>query len=208
MILVLLGFNDLGFAISSPAGLLDSLNTFVTQARAAKSNVKFALGNVPHRTALAGRDDLPTNIDQYNQLLASAIPSWSTATSPIAPVLMRENYACETSACPAGYDGLHPNALGEYQIAQAFSSALVGSFAIGASRLEVPASVPARPIQVPANFKAVTSGFGVSVTWDYTYGAIGYELDSRTAGSSFGSPALQNSNRYDTQGATDGQTYE
>ena len=184
------------------------MNTFVTQARAAKSNVKFALGNVPHRTALTGRDELPGNIDQYNQLLATAIPSWSTADSPIAPVLMRENYACETTGCPAGYDGLHPNALGEYQIARAFSSALVSNLSIGTSTLSVPATVPVRPTPVPSNFEAVTSGFGVTVTWDYTYGAIGYELESRTAGGSFGSPVLQNPNRYDTQGATDGQTYE
>jgi hypothetical protein len=27
---------------------------------------------------------------------------------------MRENYDCDVSGCPAGYDGLHPNVLGKY----------------------------------------------------------------------------------------------
>ncbi|KAF8846484.1 hypothetical protein BDZ45DRAFT_682498 [Acephala macrosclerotiorum] len=34
--------------------------------------------------------------------------------APISPVELQENYDCGTSSCPAGYDGLHPNALGEY----------------------------------------------------------------------------------------------
>jgi hypothetical protein len=91
------------------------------------------------------------------------------------------------------------NALGEYQIAQAFSSALVSNFSIGTSELAIPGNIPARPIQVPANFQAVTSPFGVTVTWDYVYGATGYELNSATASSSFGTPALQGPNRYDTK---------
>lgn len=27
---------------------------------------------------------------------------------------MRENYECDIGGCPAGYDGLHPNVLGEH----------------------------------------------------------------------------------------------
>jgi len=42
---------------------------------------------------------------------------------------------CKVDACPAAYDGLHPNALGEYQIAQAFSKTLCEDFQLGGSPL-------------------------------------------------------------------------
>lgn len=208
LVLVLLGFNDLGFAVSDAAGTLDSMKTLVTEARVAKSDIKIGLGNIPQRIALTGRVDLPVNTDRYNKLLAAAIPTWSTTMSPIAPVLIRENYRCENSSCPAGYDGLHPNALGEYQIAQAFSRALVSSFSIGTSQLVIPTTIPARPVEVPANVKAVTSLMGVTVTWDYVYGATGYHINVRTPGSQFGTPSLQNPNRYDSVFTTGGKTYE
>lgn len=104
------------------------MENFIAQARAVKPTIKFALGNVPQRTAIGGREDLPIKTTQYNELLASAIPSWSSASSPIAPVLMQENYDCGINISTACYDGLHLNVLGEYQIAQAFFSALVKYF--------------------------------------------------------------------------------
>ena len=33
--------------------------------------------------------------------------------SQIELVRMQENYECDIDGCPAGYDGLHPNALGK-----------------------------------------------------------------------------------------------
>jgi hypothetical protein len=36
-----------------------------------------------------------------------------TAKSQIELVMMQENYDCDIDGCPAGYDGLHPNALGK-----------------------------------------------------------------------------------------------
>jgi hypothetical protein len=33
--------------------------------------------------------------------------------SQIELVRMQENYDCDIDGCPAGYDGLHPNALGK-----------------------------------------------------------------------------------------------
>lgn len=99
-LLVELGFNDLGWFVSGPAATLASMKTFVDNARAAKPSIKILLANVPYRTAIAGREDLPIITDQYNQLLANAIPTWSTTASPIALVKFRENYSCELAACP------------------------------------------------------------------------------------------------------------
>lgn len=41
-------------------------------------------------------------------------------------------------SCPAGTDGLHPNALGEYQIARAYSKVLHEQFLFGQAPLAVP----------------------------------------------------------------------
>ena len=161
----MLGFNDMGWFYSGPDGTLDSIHTLITNARAANPNLKFAVANVPQRSNI-GRGDLTTMTDTYNGLLKSAIPSWSTTQSPVALVELRENYSCDNSGCPAGYDGLHPNAAGEYQIAQAFSRTLVSQLGIGTSTLSIPGNIPARPLSVPANFKVVTSPGGILATWD------------------------------------------
>lgn len=76
-LLVLLGFNDIGWFVSDAKGTFDSMKTFIAEARAAKPDVKFALGNIPHRTLLGGREDLPINTDAYNKMLEEAIPVWS-----------------------------------------------------------------------------------------------------------------------------------
>ncbi|WP_328786404.1 MULTISPECIES: NPP1 family protein [unclassified Streptomyces] len=115
LLLVGLGFNDMGWFVSDANGALASMKSLVDEARAADPELKFALANVPQRTRIGGRDDLIANTDTYNQLLSDAISRWSTDRSPVELVDWRGEYSCEPDGCPAGYDGLHPNALGEYQ---------------------------------------------------------------------------------------------
>lgn len=43
-------------------------------------------------------------------------------------------------SCPAGFDGLHPNALGDYQIARAYTQVFHDRFGFGSGALEVPAT--------------------------------------------------------------------
>lgn len=183
-LLVLLGFNDLAWSATSYRQdlILKNMEKFVANARAAKPDVKFAIGNVPHRSR--PDDDLPERIDNYNKLLAEAIPKWSTDISPIEFVHMREGFSCEVGNCPAGTDGLHPNTLGDFEIAQAFSRALITGFKIGTTELAVPDpwDLPVRPISTPKNLKAVAGAHGVNVTWDKFYGAKGYEVQSRVLG--------------------------
>lgn len=207
IMLIMLGFNDMGWFYSGPEGTLESMGTLVFNARAVNPNMKFALANVPQRRDL-GREDLPVNTDIYNALLEAAIPRWATTRSPIELVRLRENYACELDACPAGYDGLHPNALGDYQIAQAFSRTLVNKFGVGSSALTLPARIPNRQVSVPASFKVVTSPGGILATWDAVYGAYGYDVRARIAnvtGWSMGSVAA---NRYDASWTFDGFQYD
>ncbi|KAK0724340.1 SGNH hydrolase-type esterase domain-containing protein [Lasiosphaeris hirsuta] len=182
--LVQLGFNDLGWFVSGPVETLSSMRRLVEAARSAKPDLKFAIANVPHRTWLPGREDLPVNTNRYNQMLALAIPRWSTDESPVALVKFCENYSCGKHTSKAAYDGLHPNTLGDYQIAQAFSRTLISSFALGRHELTIPSSLPLRPTPTPSNLKATSAPSGIIVTWDPIYGAYWYDLRARLVPSS------------------------
>jgi hypothetical protein len=96
--LVQLGFNDLAWWVSGPKDTLGSIRALVDQARSAKPDLKFAIADVPHRTFVPGLEALPAKTDEYNALLAKAIPGWSTAESPVKLVRFCENYSCETHA--------------------------------------------------------------------------------------------------------------
>lgn len=76
-LLVLLGFNDMGWFVSDADGTFESMKTFISEARAAKPDIKMALGNVPHRKYIPCRDDLPRETSKYNKMLEIAIPFWS-----------------------------------------------------------------------------------------------------------------------------------
>ncbi|GAA2655463.1 hypothetical protein Adu01nite_91390 [Paractinoplanes durhamensis] len=208
MLLVGLGFNDMGWFVSGPDGTLASMKTLVDEARAANPAVKFALANVPQRTFIGGRDDLPVNTDAYNGMLARAIPTWSTARSPVALVDWRGNYSCETGGCPAGYDGLHPNALGEYQIAQAFERTLHDSYGLGASVPAVPAQIPARPTPAAYPINAETVPGGIKVTWIPVFGALGYDVRSRLQGQSTWTESHVGTNGKYTTWTSNGQVWE
>ena len=64
---------------------------------------------------------------------------------------------------------MHPNAWGEYQIAQAFSKALISGYGIGNTPVELPAQDDpslVRDIGTPQNFELFASPQGVTGTWD------------------------------------------
>lgn len=95
-LLVVLGFNDLGWFVSGPDELLSDMKNLVDNARGVKSNVKFAIADVPHRTRLDGRQDLIDGTEKYNGKLAEAIHEWSTEDSPVRLVGFCENYDCRS----------------------------------------------------------------------------------------------------------------
>jgi lysophospholipase L1-like esterase len=209
-LLVGLGFNDMGWFVSGPDGTLASMKTLVDQARAAKPDIKFALANVPQRTRIGGREDLPVNTKTYNDLLRSSIGSWTTAASPVALVDWAGNYSCGVDSCLAGYDGLHPNAWGEYQIAHAFELTLHNSYGLGHSVPDVPAQdqVPVRPTPVPSNVTATSAASGIVLTWDPVYGAHGFTVRSRIVGSPTWDEIHVSTNRWDTTWTMDGWQWE
>ncbi|KAK1760362.1 receptor-type tyrosine-protein phosphatase F [Echria macrotheca] len=207
--LVELGFNDMAWFVSGPHDTLASMEQLVRQARSAKPDLQFAIANVPHRTFLPGREDLPANTNEYNALLARAIPAWSTPESPIALVRFCENYGGGGEhVADATYDGIHPNALGEFQLAQAFTRTLIADFRIGRRELSIPTSVPRRPTPTPARVKASPAPSGVVVTWDAVYGAFWYDVRIRLAGSESWTVVPVSCNRYDTTFCVSGQRWE
>jgi lysophospholipase L1-like esterase len=204
LLLIELGFNDIGWFISDAAGTLANMEAFISSARAARSDLKFAIANVPMRTFIGGRDDLITKTEAYNALLAASIPIWSTAESPIYLVDFRDNYSCEPEGgCPAGTDGLHPDALGEFEIAKAFVDTLHFAYGLGNG----PLSIPVRPCPTPSNVAAVTSVAGVTVTWNEVYGAYGYSVQFRFVGGSWSTFKVSDT-RYDTTWTVAGVTWQ
>lgn len=102
LMLLMLGFNDMGWFFSDADGTIDSIDTLVDSARAANPKMKFAIANVPQRTFIGGRQDLVTNTRFYNALLKKALPEWSTTQSPIHMVDVEKYYECNINGCPSG----------------------------------------------------------------------------------------------------------
>ncbi|OBT46993.1 hypothetical protein VE00_02438 [Pseudogymnoascus sp. WSF 3629] len=194
--------------VTGPDGTLASIKSIVDNARAANPNINIILGDVVQRKAISIRADLPMITDQYNALLRDAVPKWNTQASPVAMAYIRDTYSCETQACPSGYDGLHPNAKGEYQIARAFSLALFYGFGIGTSTLSIPASVPGRDSPVPFNVVASASPYGITVTWGRIYGARKYGVRSRYWGLTDWEESSALTNRIDNTWVIKGSHYE
>ncbi|MDT0466547.1 fibronectin type III domain-containing protein [Streptomyces gibsoniae] len=208
LVLFGIGFNDMGWLVSDATGTLDSVKTMVDRARAAKPDLRFAVANVPMRPLIDGRQDLIVKTRQYNTMLANAIPSWSTAASPVKLVDWEGAYSCDTNTCPAGYDNLHPNALGEYQIASAYEHTLHDDYGIGQSVPAIPDTIPHRPISGVTGVVAQAVPSGVAVTWNPVFGARGYTVRYRLAGATEWNQTRVSTNRYDTTWTEDSWTWE
>ncbi|KAM3420393.1 hypothetical protein BST61_g3669 [Cercospora zeina] len=181
LIVSLLGFNDVGWWVSDADGTLDSLHTIVKRTRAVKPDVDFALGNIVNRTYMQGRDDLLQNTKRFNDVLPVKAKEWSKENSRVVAVDVAKHYDCGPQYrdwAPAAYDGLHPSALGEFQIARAFSEALHHEFGLGRKTLKVPKNVPKRDLHDPREIVSKSTPMGINVTWQEVFGAA-YEIRHR-----------------------------
>ncbi|KAG8630262.1 hypothetical protein KVT40_001881 [Elsinoe batatas] len=193
-LLVALGFNDMGWLVSDWAGTLTSIRSIVANARQANPDLRIVLATVPNRTFI--RQDLVDNTTRYNNEIRNVVAALSTQTSPITLAEFAKEYACgPTGDCPAAYDGLHPNALGEWQIAKAFSDALV-KHGLRTKGIAVPTNVE-EPTVVTPQIVAESAPWGVKVTWDKVYGSRGYDTRSRVKGSTTWTEGVSNTNRMD-----------
>lgn len=169
LILIMLGFNDMGWFYSDAYRTIDSIATLIANARSVNPNIKFAVATVSQRTSIKGREDLVENTNTYNNLLPGSIAQWATSQSPVYLVDLANNYDCSSSSCEAGYDGLHPNAWGEFEIASAFTKTLFNDLKLGSGPLAVPdRNDPSlvRDLPAPSNLQVFSSPQGVTATWD------------------------------------------
>ncbi|KAI1818407.1 hypothetical protein GGS20DRAFT_528484 [Poronia punctata] len=183
-LLLLLGFNDLGWFINGPDGLIGDIGQIVQHAREAKRDIKILIGNVVDREFIGGREDLVLNTAIYNKGLEARMTNWFRYESPLSYVDVNSNYDCRASGCPDGYDGLHPNAKGEYHIAQAFARVLKRDFAFVGPDFVVPSNIPGRPVGAPGNVVSRSHPEGIVTTWDRVTNARGYEIRSKIDGMS------------------------
>lgn len=203
LLLVMLGFNDIGWFVSDAKGTLKSMKQFVANARSANPRLQLVLANIPQRTKMDGREDLPKSTDEYNDLLDRVVPQWSQHDSPVYIADVCKEYTAED----ATYDGLHPNALGDYQIARAFSLSMWQDLKIGRSPLAIPPSIPTRELPMPQDFQLVSSPVGVTALWEQVYGAYGYEFRSRVNDDDW-TEDTRGMNRWDSHWASDGSQYQ
>ncbi|GIJ91768.1 hypothetical protein Asppvi_010741 [Aspergillus pseudoviridinutans] len=179
---VLLGFNDLGWFVSGPEDLVGNMGALVENAREGKPDVKILLGNVVHRSFIKGRQDLVDKTNTYNKLLRDRYPSWFRYESPIAYVDVNANYNCRPEGCPDGYDGLHPNSMGEYHIAQAFARSLKADFGFQGPDFVVPANPEPRVVSTPTGVQTFSFPEGLQTVWNRVPTARGYDIRSRVQG--------------------------
>ncbi|MEV6489818.1 SGNH/GDSL hydrolase family protein [Actinoplanes sp. NPDC051633] len=183
-LLIELGFNDLAWGVNNPAGLLNDLRTLVANARSVKPNLRFAIANITHRSALSEQPTLPAIITEYNSLLASSIGQINTATSPAIAVDVDGPFDANLDT----YDGLHPNVRGEWVIAKAFGDALFAGWWFGGFFASIPTSLPADLTPAaPTTITTTNVDFKVKVQWSHSFGAAGYKFFQRdaTAGEAF-----------------------
>jgi lysophospholipase L1-like esterase len=207
VILLELGFNDLGWNVSSPVGLINDLKTFVARARAADPDVDFVIGNVPKRTYLDAFPDLNDVIQSYNDGLPPNLAALSTTRSTIT---MADLATATNPPAANTYDGLHPNVQGEAKIARAFAGGLQ---ALGVA----PAYAEAAPTEgdwtpaPPSSIAAVATGGGAHVSWSHSFGSRGYRFFQRdvTLGQGWQEgPIDVPADSWDVNQLVDGHTYE
>jgi lysophospholipase L1-like esterase len=185
LILSLLGFNDVGWWVSDANGTVESMQEFVAEARKGNPNVHFVLGNIVERSFMDGRQDLVDNTLKFNKMLKEKCPEWSTKGSLVAYGDIAAHYSCGPKVPDlASYDGLHPNARGDIEIAYGFSIALHEFFKLGSAPMTLPKEdeFPKRDLSPPTGIVASGSPMGVKVTWKHVYGGQ-YSVRSRVKNS-------------------------
>lgn len=182
-LLVLLGFNDLGWWVNGPNGFVGDMGNLVEEARKARPDIKILLGNVVDRTFIQGRQDLVDNTIRYNQLLRERMDGWFRWESPLAYVDVNSNYNCRPhTGCLDAYDGLHPSSMGEYHIAEAFARSLKQHFGFNGPDFVVPSNPEGRDISTPTGVRTSSMPEGLVTTWDTTRSARGYDMRTRLQG--------------------------
>jgi lysophospholipase L1-like esterase len=118
ILLVMPGFNDMGWFVSDAQGTLDSMvrvmcrhsecmltlyykqERFIGESRKVNPGVKLAVANVPQRSLIGGREDLPVMTTDYNRALPDLLQKYDNALAPTKLVDITSNYDCQPAHCP------------------------------------------------------------------------------------------------------------
>lgn len=95
LVILHMGFNDIGWWSQTAAELIETVSKLVWNIRMARSDVKILVADVSHRMQVTGRDDIPRVTDEYNGMLREKVLEWSTTESPVVAVKVSEEYGCE-----------------------------------------------------------------------------------------------------------------
>jgi lysophospholipase L1-like esterase len=178
IVLVALGFNDMGWYYSDDQGTLASLSNYIANARSVNPNLQFVVADVPQRSNLSWRTDLIAETTRYNAALPGFLANLETASSLIGLAPFNANYGCDPQAtsCDSTYEGLHPNYKGDFRIAQAFITALHAKFGLGTNPSFPITGDSTRPLATPSRLTYDGTYEGVTVTWQRSYGATSYNI--------------------------------
>ncbi|KAI3393240.1 hypothetical protein diail_4529 [Diaporthe ilicicola] len=103
-----LGFNDIGWWGNNATDLILSVQRLVFNARLARPGVKVLIADVSHRLAIVGREDVEVTTNQYNALLDEKAAEWWTLESPVEVVKVSEVYDCGANPFPRPQATLQP----------------------------------------------------------------------------------------------------
>ncbi|KAK2038592.1 hypothetical protein LZ31DRAFT_559458 [Colletotrichum somersetense] len=78
--LVMLGFNDMGWGVADAEGTIAAMEQLINRTRAANPAVKLAVADVPQPTPAKGTEKLAPMIDRYNLLLRTSVKNWGGPT--------------------------------------------------------------------------------------------------------------------------------
>ena len=128
-VLVMMGFNDMAWLGSGVDETVGNMELFIQRAREAKPDVNFLVANVPFQKKVELLN-MVNITKEYNRKLEGNLTKWEAAGGEkgglVRLVDVNRGYGCAETWCPDGWDGLHPNEEGEWDLARAFSVSLVG----------------------------------------------------------------------------------
>ncbi|MDX2678851.1 GDSL-type esterase/lipase family protein [Streptomyces sp. NY05-11A] len=126
VLLVSLGLIDLGFYTNAEQTAANA-RAFVAEARAARPRIRMVWLPVIPNIRAANDEPFATEVTLFNELLAKTAADLDEPASPILLASIPQTWDIDTDT----YDGTHPNAAGEHQLASAFAEAMYQGWELG-----------------------------------------------------------------------------
>lgn len=126
VLLVSLGLIDLGFYTNAEQ-TAENARSFVAEARAANPRIAMVWLPVIHNIRAANDEPFAAQVARFNELLAKTAADLDEPASPILLASVPPTWDIDTDT----YDGTHPNAAGEHQLASAFAEAMYQGWELG-----------------------------------------------------------------------------